>query len=81
MVYTAHGPKQSGRRGQYVGHHWFDDVLVLPDELREMPFAVPTDLVVTHDELCECGTCAEKLEPDALRDLLARQILRLDSNS
>lgn len=79
MVYSKRGPKHTGRKGQYVGHHWFDDVPVLPDAQRVMPFFVPTDLVATHDAGCECGTCAEKFDHAALQDLLARQILRLDS--
>lgn len=31
------GPKYSGRSGSYVGHHWYDDLELLPDEERVMP--------------------------------------------
>lgn len=35
------GPKFSGRRGQYVGHHWYDDLELLPDDERVMPATRP----------------------------------------
>lgn len=31
------GPKYSGRKGSYHGHHWYDDLELLPDDERVMP--------------------------------------------
>lgn len=65
MVYTRTGPKQSGRRGQYVGHHWYDDIEVLPDEERVMPVTIPHDVVREHPVGCRCLAC--ETYPDELK--------------
>lgn len=74
MAYTRSGPKHQGRRGQYVGHHWYDDIEVLPDDQRVMPDTVPHDVVARHTFGCQCVPCARY--PDELRDRLKRRRLR-----
>lgn len=37
------GPKYSGRPGRYVGHHWYDDLELLPDDERVMPATRPDE--------------------------------------
>ena len=59
MVYTKQGPKNSGRKGQYVGHHWYDDIEVLPDDQRgDLPMTIAHDWVREHMFGCECIGCA-----------------------
>lgn len=37
------GPKYAGRRGSYHGHHWVDELELLPDDEREMPSTRPDE--------------------------------------
>lgn len=57
MVFTKSGPKYSGRKGSYVGHHWFDDIEVIPDEDRVMPMTVPHEVIAEHWITCGCVGC------------------------
>lgn len=57
MVFTKTGPKWSGRKGSYVGHHWFDDIVVIPEEDRIMPATIPHDVVAEHVFGCQCDGC------------------------
>lgn len=59
MVYSKAGPKHQGRKGSYVGHHWFDDIEVIDDELRVMPDTVPHHVVAEHSYKCQCVPCAQ----------------------
>jgi len=57
MVFTRQGPKHTGRKGSYVGHHWFDDIEVIDDDERVMPDTVPHEFVATHRHGCMCPPC------------------------
>lgn len=74
MVYRKDGPKGSGRPGQYVGHHWYDDIVVLPAERRVMPDTVPHEEIAVHSWGCTCGPCERY--PADLRRRLKRARLR-----
>lgn len=65
MVYTKTGPLHSGRRGSYHGHNWYDDIVVLPDDERVMPFTVPNTEVREHPFGCDCEACAVYIARDA----------------
>ncbi len=59
------GPKFSGRKGQYVGHHWFDDLPLLPDDQRKnFPETRADDEALTHVIGCRCVVCRR---PEAWR--------------
>lgn len=58
MAYNKHGPKHQGRKGQYVGHHWYDDIEVAPDEQRQLPVTVAHDVIATHRAGCACVPCS-----------------------
>ena len=73
MVYNKNGPKHQGRKGRYVGTHWHDDIVVIPDADRVMPPTVPHSIIVTHRLGCQCVPCQE-YGPDLLRHV--RQVTR-----
>ena len=57
MVFTKQGPLHTGRKGSYSGHHWFDDIEVIPDEDRVMPMTVPHEVIAEHWITCNCMGC------------------------
>lgn len=57
MAYNKNGPKHQGRKGQYVGTRWYDDIVVIPDDERVLPDTVPHDVVATHPHECRCQPC------------------------
>lgn len=57
MAYNKHGPVHQGRKGRYVGTHWYDDIEVIPDEQRVLPETVPDHVVATHRYGCKCRPC------------------------
>lgn len=63
MVYTKNGPKQSGRKGVYFGHHWLDDLPLLDDQERTMPCTVAHEEIATHRFGCKCRQCSLYPEP------------------
>ena len=74
MVYRKGGPKDSGRKGQYVGHHWYDDIVVIDDAERVMPDTIPHEYVAAHPLLCSCEACERyrEVDPGLLRRLRRR---------
>ena len=59
MVYNKHGPRHQGRKGQYVNNHWFDDIEVIPEEARIMPFTVSHEEIGPHEYGCRCVPCSQ----------------------
>lgn len=74
MVYTKHGPVHQGRRGQYVGHHWYDDIETIPLERRVMPVTIPHDVIGTHRYGCSCTGC--EVYPEELKRRLRKEHAR-----
>lgn len=59
MVYNKNGPKHQGRKGRYVGTHWYDDIVVIDDDRRVMPHTVPHHVVAEHEFPCQCVPCTQ----------------------
>lgn len=70
MVYRPDGPRGTGRAGSYVGHHWYDDIVVAADEDRVLPVTVAHDVIATHRVGCACEPCGAY--PEALKRRLKR---------
>lgn len=54
-----------------MGHHWYDDIVVLPEEQRTMPETVPHEEVAAHPFGCACEACERY--PAALKRRLKRR--------
>ena len=76
MVFTKNGPKWSCRSGSYVGHHWFDDIVVIPDEERSMPPTVPHEVIAEHWITCGCTAC-QSYSPEVKRRLKMERLKKL----
>lgn len=74
MVFTKDGPKHRGRSGRYVGHHWYDDIEVIPDAERVLPVTVPHEVIAEHWITCHCVPCSQY--PEDLRRHLKQEALR-----
>lgn len=74
MAYNKNGPVHQGRKGRYVGTHWYDDIVVQPDDQRVMPDTIPHDYVAAHQPGCACEACESY--PDELRATLKQRWIR-----
>lgn len=75
MAPRTTGPRAEGLAGQYVGTTWYDDIKVIPEDQRAMPFTVPHEIIRDHPFLCKCEPCAvypadlkRRLKYDRIRD-------------
>ena len=61
------GPMHRGEPGHWLWGHWYQDIVVIPDDEREFPETMSDDELESHSLLCHCSGCTRR--EDGAREL------------